>query len=92
VDAELLHAKKLNQKPMVLHVSSWPKLKFDVGQSVPALPINSDIHLFGSFEGVVDLNSEVSDGALNFGMSEEQLNCSQVASAFINHGGFCPPQ
>jgi hypothetical protein len=62
------------------------------GQSLPLCPSNSDIHLFCNFEVVVDFNSEVSEGALNFRMSEEQLNCSQIASAFINHGGFCPPQ
>jgi len=44
----------------------------------------SEINLFGNIQGVVDLNSEISDGAFQFGVSEEKLDCTQVAGLPIN--------
>ena len=39
------------------------------GQSGRLRPCNSDVDLFGYGEGIVDLNAEIPDGALNLGMS-----------------------
>src|ERR1700744_4490078 len=38
-----------------------PKPRLNKGQSISALPRASDVHLFSYREGVVNLNSEVSD-------------------------------
>jgi hypothetical protein len=48
-----------------------PKL---VGQSMSALPGNSDIDLFCYGQGVIDLDTEVSDGAFDLGVAERELH------------------
>ena len=62
-----------------------PKL---VGQSTSALPGNSDINLFCYGQGVIDLDAEVSDGALDLGVAEQKLHGPQIASAPVDQGGF----
>jgi hypothetical protein len=47
---------------------------------------SSKINLFGNIQGVVHLNSEISDGAFQLGVSEEKLDCTQVACLPINLG------
>ncbi len=44
-----------------------------IGQSVSALPVASDVELLGNIEGVIEFDAEVSDGAFQLGMSEQQL-------------------
>ena len=66
-----------------------PKL---VGQSMSALPGNSDIDLFCYGQGVIDLDAEVSDGAFDFGMAEQELHGPQVASAPVDQGRFGPSE
>ncbi len=46
---------------------------WESGQSVSALPSSSDVNLLGDHEGIIDLDTEVSDGALHLCMAEEQL-------------------
>ena len=46
----------------------------------------SEINLFGYIQGVVYLNSEISDGAFQLGVTEEKLDCTQVTSLPINLG------
>jgi hypothetical protein len=41
-----------------------------IGQSKSALPSRSDVQLFSKGQGVIDLDSEISDGALDLGMAE----------------------
>ena len=43
------------------------------GQSASAPPSGSDINLLSNREGVIDLDAQVSDGALDLAMAEEQL-------------------
>ena len=62
-----------------------PKL---VGQSMSALPGNSDINLFCYGQGVIDLDAEVSDGAFDLGVAEQKLHGPQVAGAPVDQGGF----
>jgi hypothetical protein len=46
----------------------------------------SEVNLLGNIQGVVHLNSEISDGAFQLGVSEEKLDCTQVAGLPINLG------
>jgi hypothetical protein len=46
----------------------------------------SEINLFGYIRGVVYLNSEISDGAFQLGVTEEKLDGTQVTSLPINLG------
>jgi hypothetical protein len=63
-----------------------------VGQSTSALPGNSDINLFCYGQGVIDLDAEVSDGAFDLGMAEQELHGPQVASAPVDQGRFGPSE
>ena len=63
-----------------------PKL---VGQSMSALPGNSDIDLFRYGQGVINLDAEVSDGA-DLGVAEQELHRPQVTSAPVDQGRFGP--
>ena len=47
-----------------------------LGQSMSALPGNSDIDLFCYGQGVIDLDTEVSDGTFDFGVAEQELHGS----------------
>jgi hypothetical protein len=48
----------------------------------------SEVNLLGNIQRVVHLNSEVSDGAFQLGVTEEKLDCTQVACLPINLGSF----
>ncbi len=45
-----------------------------IGQSTSALPSGSDVNLFGDGESVVNLDAEIPDGALDLGVTEQQLD------------------
>lgn len=47
--------------------------------------------LLGDFQRVIDLDSEVSDGAFQLGMSKQQLNGAQVLGTLVDQGGFGAP-
>jgi hypothetical protein len=72
--------------------STLPKLPKLVGQSMSALPGNSDINLFCYGQGVIDLDAEVSDGAFDLGVAEQKLHGPQVACAPVDQGGFGPSE
>jgi hypothetical protein len=55
---------------------------------VSALPNGSHVNLFGHLECIIDLDAEVSRGALDLGMAEQQLNRPQVAGSAIDQRGF----
>ena len=40
------------------------------GQNTSALPLSSDIYLFGYVQSVIDLDTEVFDGAFNLGVAQ----------------------
>lgn len=44
------------------------KETFEVKRNMAASPEFSDVHLFGDLKGVIDLDSKVSNGALDLGM------------------------
>ena len=53
------------------------------GQSISALPVTSDVNLFGNVEGVINLDAQVSDSAFNLGVTQQQLDGPKVSSAAI---------
>ena len=50
-----------------------------------------DFRLFGNLQGVIDLDTEVADGALQFGMPEQQLDGAQILRALVDQRRFGPP-
>jgi hypothetical protein len=44
----------------------------------------SKLDLLGECEGVLDLDAEVLDGALDLGVTEQQLYCPEVARALVD--------
>ena len=61
------------------------------GQSISALPVTSDVNLFGNVEGVINLDAQVSDSAFNFGVTQQQLDGPKVSSAAIYQRRLCSP-
>ena len=57
-----------------------------IGQSTPALPSGSDVNLFGDGESVINLDAEIPDGALDLGVTEQQLDSLEVAGPPIDQG------
>tara|TARA_B100000029_G_scaffold219562_1_gene217270 strand:+ start:577 stop:753 length:177 start_codon:yes stop_codon:yes gene_type:complete len=50
-----------------------------------APPPVSDISLFSQLQRVIDLDTEISDGALDLGMTEQQLDRPQTVCTAVNH-------
>jgi hypothetical protein len=48
-------------------------------QSRRTLPFASNVDLLGDFDGVIDLDAEIADGALDLGVSEQELHRSQIS-------------
>ena len=59
-------------------------------QSASALPPKSDVDLFRYRERVVDLDAEISNGALDLCMPQKELYGSQIAGTSIYQGRFGP--
>ena len=57
-----------------------------------ALPLISDVNLFCYFKCIVNLDAEISDGTLDLGVSQQQLNCTQISGALVNHCRLGSPQ
>ena len=57
-----------------------------VGRACPLCPGISDINLFHYCQGVIDLDAEIPDRAIDLGMTEQELNCSQVACPSVDQG------
>lgn len=49
--------------------------------------MNSRLRLLRHLQRVIDLNAEVTDGALQLGVPKEQLNRTQVLRPFVNERG-----
>ena len=62
------------------------------GQSMSALPFISDVNLFRNLKGIINLDAEISDGTLDLGVSQQQLNCTQISGALVNHCRLGSPQ
>lgn len=51
----------------------------------------SDVNLLRHFEGVIDLNTQVADGTVQLGVTEQQLNGSEVLGPPIEQSCFGAP-
>jgi hypothetical protein len=73
--------------PVQLHILalSW-RLKGGGVWSAP--PGSSDVNLLRYCDGVVDLYAEVSDGALDLRVPQQELHRPQIACAPIDQGRF----
>jgi hypothetical protein len=58
------------------------------GGAIPLRPDSSDINLFRYGQSVVDLNPQVAHRAFYFLVSQQKMNCPQVASPAVNEGRF----
>src|SRR5438477_9990932 len=65
--------------------SFWP-----VSDRAPAADLRSPLHfrLFGHLECVIDPDAEVSNGALELRMTEQELHCTQILRAAKDQRGF----
>ena len=55
-------------------------------------PTKSDVDLLRDSQGILNFNSEVSDGALQFGMAEQELDRANVARPAVDQCCFGPAQ
>lgn len=62
------------------------------GRACPLCPISSDVDLFCYCKRIVDFNSQVPDGAFDFGVPQKQLYSSQITSAPIDEGRLRPAE
>ncbi len=63
-------------------VRSWPAS--DRGRRPLPILLVSDFGLPRHVQGIINLNSEVSDGALELGMTEQQLNRSEILGSLVD--------
>jgi hypothetical protein len=52
----------------------------------------SDVNLFRNQKGIIDINPEISNCALNLRMTQEELDGPEIACSPIDHRGFSPSQ
>lgn len=55
-----------------------------MGRACPLCPGDSDIHLFGNSERVINLDAKIADRAFDLGVAEQELHGSQVSCAPVN--------
>jgi hypothetical protein len=51
------------------------------GRGRQLCPGISDVNFLGNLDSIVDLSTEIADGALNFGVTEQELNCTQISGS-----------
>jgi hypothetical protein len=49
------------------------------------------VDLLGHIQGIIYLNPEIPDGALEFRMAKEELHCAQVSGLTVDLGGLRTP-
>jgi hypothetical protein len=62
------------------------------GRKRPCRPLHLDLRPFCDLQGVVQLNSQISDGALKLRVTKEQLHGSDVLCRSIDEARFGAPQ
>jgi hypothetical protein len=63
---------------------SCPK---ELAELSPLCPGSSDVNLLGDGEGIVDLDAEIPHGALDFGVTQQQLDGTQISQCSREPGG-----
>ncbi len=66
--------------------------RFLMSQRMFALPLLSDVNLFGNCDSVIDLNAEISDGTFDLGVTKQKLHGTQVPCASIDQGCLGSPE
>jgi hypothetical protein len=56
----------------------------ETGKAWPLCPGPSDINLFCYRQGIINLDAEISDGALDLGVTEQDLHRPKIAGAPVN--------
>jgi hypothetical protein len=69
----------------------WCGLDWLPGYALRA-QLASNVGLLGYRESIIDLDAEIADSALNLGVTKQQLNSPQIASAALDQRGLGPPQ
>src|SRR5262245_301838 len=62
------------------------------GRAFPLCPGSSDVDLLGYRDSVIYLDAQVSHGALDLGVTEKELNGTQIPCAPVDQGSLGPPQ
>jgi hypothetical protein len=55
-----------------------------------ALPHFSDVDLLGYGKRIIDFDSQVTNGTLDFRMAQQELNRSKIARFFVDESCFSP--
>jgi hypothetical protein len=55
-------------------------------------PRHSDFGVLGEIEHIFDVDAEIANRALDLGVSEQDLNRSEIASGLVNYRHLRPPQ
>jgi len=63
-----------------------PSRQEERGRAGLLCPDSSDVDLLGYGKSVIDLNTKVAHRALDLFMPQQELYCSQIASAPVNEG------
>jgi len=58
----------------------------------PRRAVTSELDLLGEGEGVLDLDAEIRDGALDLGVDEQKLDGAQIAGALVDLGRLGAPE
>ena len=69
-----------------------PLNRSELGRARQLCPGTSDVDFLSDLDGVVNLDAEVADGALDLGVPEQQLHGAQVAGSPIDQRGLGPAQ
>jgi hypothetical protein len=75
---------------MSAYIRLWHDSDLEAWAACRLCPGISDIDLLGDRQGVVNLDPEITDRALDLGVTEQQLNGPEVAGPAIDQGSFCP--
>ena len=62
------------------------------GRACPLCPGTSDVNLFGNRRRVVHPDPKIAHRAFDFRVSEQQLDCTKVASPAVDQRGFRSPK
>ena len=92
-------ASKADMCGALAHVRSTPESGRNSGHRMSMkgrarllCPASSNVDLLGYGEGIVHIYAEIPDGTLYLGVTEQNLNRSQIPSAAVNQRCLGPPQ
>jgi hypothetical protein len=62
----------------------WPSSTIQrAGRGRLLCPGISDVNFLGNLDGIVNFNTEIPHGALNFGVAEQELNRTQISGSAV---------